>query len=178
MMTARMTEIRTRLAELKKIAEVTGEEQATLYGELSVLRRQMDMEMNALAEGIIAWEAKESPFVHPAEKKAAKEALEAEKLAAKEALKAEKAEKKAAKEALRAEKAEKKAAKEALGAEKAEKKAAKEALKGVGEWTSSEDEDLSEWNEDNDEWTSDEKVDETLVAKEERTGLPPRSMRV
>jgi len=88
-MTARMTEIRTRLAELKKIAEVTGEEQATLYGELSVLRRQMDMEMNALAEGIIAWKAKESPFVHPAEKKAVKEALEAEKLAAKEALKAE-----------------------------------------------------------------------------------------
>ena len=164
MMTARMTEIRTRLAELKKIAEVTGEEQATLYGELSVLRRQMEMEMNTLAEGIIAWKAEESPFVHPAEKKAAKEALGAEKLAAKEALKAEKAEKKAAKEALKA--------------EKAEKKAAKEALKGVGEWTSSEDEDLSEWNEDNDEWTSDEKVDETLVAKEERTGLPPRSMRV
>ena len=175
MMTARMTEIRTRLAELKKIAEVTGEEQATLYGELSVLRRQMEMEMNTLAEGIIAWKAEESPFVHPAEKKAAKEALGAEKLAAKEALKAEKAEKKAAKEALKAEKAEKKAAKEAL---RAEKKAAKEALKGVGEWTSSEDEDLSEWNEDNDEWTSDEKVDETLVAKEERTGLPPRSMRV
>ena len=46
-MTERMTDIRTRLAELKKIAETTGEEQATLYGELSVLRRQVEMEATA-----------------------------------------------------------------------------------------------------------------------------------
>ena len=119
MMTARMTEIRARLAELKKIAEMTGLEQTALYGELSVLRRQMDTEMNTLAEGIIAWKA---------EKVAAKEALKAEKMAAKEEIKAaKKAEKVAAKEAL---KAEKKAVKEAIkAAKKAEKVAAKEALK-------------------------------------------------
>ena len=44
MTTARMTDIRTRLAELKKITETTGAEQAMLYGELSVMRRQMEME--------------------------------------------------------------------------------------------------------------------------------------
>lgn len=84
MMTARMTEIRTRLAELKKIAEATGKEQATLYGELSVLRRQMDMELQTMAEGIIVWkvanEAKESTKV----------VLKAEKLVTEEAAKAEK----------------------------------------------------------------------------------------
>ena len=130
MMTTRMTEIRARLAELKKIAEMTGLEQTALYGELSVLRRQMDTEMNTLAEGIIAWKAKE----------AAKEALKAEKKAVKEAIKvARKAEKVAAKEAFEAEK---KAAKEALKAEKkAEKLAAKKATKEAAKEALNEDDD-------------------------------------